>query len=29
MAQRIKVGDTVVITAGKDKGKRGRVQRHH
>ena len=27
MAQRIKVGDTVVITAGKDKGKRGRVQR--
>ena len=27
MATRIKVGDTVVITAGKDKGKRGRVQR--
>ncbi len=27
MATRIKVGDTVVVTAGKDKGKRGRVQR--
>lgn len=27
MATRIKVGDQVVVTAGKDKGKRGRVMR--